>query len=138
MAARPFRKGYLPNWSTKLFTINARIPRYPPVYTLNDYQGEQLEGTFYEQELQHAVQRDDLYKVEKRRRGNPEYLVKWVGYPEKFNSWVSKLSNRDHYTKHFFRGVCSPAINFPSNKETFTRAGLIISILQQAGLSFIE
>lgn len=96
MAARPFRKGYLPNWTTEMFTITARIPRKPPVYTLSDYEGEPLEGTFYEQELQHVVKKDDLYKVEKvlqsrKRRGHTEYFVKWVGYPEKFNSWVSEL-----------------------------------------------
>ena len=42
------------------------------------------------------------------------------------------------FTQNIFSEGCSPAINFPSNKEKFTRAGLIISILQQAGLSFFE
>ena len=96
MAARPFRKGYLPNWTTEVFTISSRIPRRPPVYRLKDYDGEQLEGTFYEYELQRIIKEDDLYTVEKvlktrRRRGKTEYFVKWLGYPDKFNSWVSQL-----------------------------------------------
>ena len=96
MTTRPFRKGYLPSWTTELFTISARIPRRPPVYKLKDYDGEELEGTFYEQELQRVVKSDDLYQVEKvlRKRkkwGKTEYFVKWVGYPDKFNSWVRSL-----------------------------------------------
>ena len=96
MAARPFRKGYLPSWTTELFTISARIPRQPVVYKLKDYDGEELVGTFYEQELQRVVKPDNLYQVEKilhqrRRRGKTEYFVKWLEYPDKFNSWVASL-----------------------------------------------
>ena len=96
MATRPFRKGYLPNWTTELFTISARIARRPPVYRLKDYGGEELEGTFYEQELQRIIQKNDLYTVEevlqtRKRRGKTEYFVKWLGYPAKFNSWVVDL-----------------------------------------------
>ena len=96
VAARPFKKGYLPNWTTELFVISARIPRHPPVYRLKDYDGEILEGTFYEQELQRVVKTDDLYQVEevlrtRKRQGKTEYFVKWLGYPAKFNSWVTGL-----------------------------------------------
>ena len=96
MATRPFRKGYLPNWTTEVFTVSQRIPRNPPVYKLKDYDGEELLGTFYEHEMQSVTKTDDVYQVEevlrtRRRRGTTEYLVKWLGYPEKFNSWVSDL-----------------------------------------------
>ena len=38
---------------------------------------------------------DDVYRVEKvlrkqKRKGVVEYFVKWKGYPDKFNSWVSE------------------------------------------------
>ena len=96
MSARPFRKGYLPNWTTELFTVSARIPRHPPVYKLKDYDGEELQGTFYEQELQRVLKKDNVYKVEtvlatRKRRGHTEYFVKWLRYPDKFNSWVPRL-----------------------------------------------
>ena len=65
MAARPFRKGYLPHWTTELFTISAKIARHPPVYMIKDYDGEELDGTFYEQELQRVINTDDMYQVEK-------------------------------------------------------------------------
>ena len=39
------------------------------------------------------IKPDDVYEVEKilkkRNRGrNVQYLVKWLGYPSEFNSWV--------------------------------------------------
>ena len=60
------------------------------MYKLKDYDGEELKGTFYEEELQKVIKPDDVYEVEKilKKRGNVQYLVKWLGYPNKFNSWV--------------------------------------------------
>ncbi|XP_028397219.1 uncharacterized protein LOC114521028 [Dendronephthya gigantea] len=90
---RKFEKGYLPNFSKEIFTISKQIPRDPPVYKLKDYDDEELDGTFYDKELQKVVKRDDVYEVEKilKKRGrgdNIQYFVKWLGYPNKFNSWV--------------------------------------------------
>ena len=90
---RTFEKGYLPNFSKEIFTISKQIPRDPPVYKLKDLDGEELKGTFYEKELQKIIKEDDVYEIEKilKKRGrgnNVHYLVKWLGYPNKFNSWV--------------------------------------------------
>ena len=57
--------------------------------------GEILDGTFYEAELQKVIKEDDVYRVEKvlrkrKRKGVVEYFVKWKGYPDKFNSWVGE------------------------------------------------
>ncbi|CAB4014504.1 Hypothetical predicted protein [Paramuricea clavata] len=57
-AKRTFRKGYLPNWTEEVFTVTKRVPRRPPVYNIADYDGEELEGTFYEQELQKVNKSD--------------------------------------------------------------------------------
>ena len=64
------------------------------MYKLKDYDGEVLKGTFYDKELQKVVKRDDVYEIEKilRKRGNGknvQYLVKWLGHLNKFNSWIS-------------------------------------------------
>ena len=93
---QPFRKGYLPNWTKEIFTIGARIPRSPPVYKLLDYDKETIEGAFYEEELQKVIKTDDMYEIEKvlmtrKRSGKTEHFVKWLGYPDKFNSWVTAL-----------------------------------------------
>ena len=62
-----FEKGYLPNWSEEIFTVFKRLPRNPPVYKLKEYDGDELEGTFYKQELQHVQTKgeDEVYKIEK-------------------------------------------------------------------------
>ena len=71
--------------------------RYPYVYKIQDYNGEELEGTFYEKELQQVVKKDDVYEVQeilaykKRRVGKkiiPEVKVRWKGYPPSFDSWI--------------------------------------------------
>ena len=64
------------------------------MYKIKDYDGEELQGTFYEKELQRIIKHNDTYEIEKilKKRGkgkNVKYLVKWLGYPNKFNSWVS-------------------------------------------------
>ena len=47
-----FRKGYESGWTLELFKI-ARISsaRQPPVYTLEDLDGEVIDGIYYEEEL---------------------------------------------------------------------------------------
>jgi hypothetical protein len=90
----PFQKGYAPGWTEEVFTISKVIRRNPPVYKVKDYLGEELEGTFYETEVQEVIKTpDDVYKVEriidrrKNPRGTTEYLVKWLGYPESMSTW---------------------------------------------------
>ena len=59
-----FEKGYLPNFSDEIFTIHKRHMRRPPVYTLKDYGGEIIDGTFYEAELQKVLKPEDaLYRI---------------------------------------------------------------------------
>ena len=56
-------------------------------YKITDYNGEEIQGSFYEQELQMTSQ--DTFRIEKvlKKQGNKS-LVKWVGYPKSFNSWI--------------------------------------------------
>jgi len=63
-----------------------RLDTDPIVYELEDLTGEDVEGTFYKEQLQKTQQ--EIYRVDRvlRKRGN-EVLVKWSGYPDKFNSW---------------------------------------------------
>ena len=71
------------------------------MYKIADYYGEELEGTFYEQELQSIIKKDtDFYRIENviksRMRGKrKEYFVKWLGYSDDFNSWVPEDSVKD-------------------------------------------
>jgi hypothetical protein len=92
---RTFKKGYLPNWTEKLFMVGKCIETRSPVYLVKDDHGEILEGTFYAEEIQKVIKQDDVYKIQsvlkKRRKGRRvQYLVKWLGYPETFNSRIFK------------------------------------------------
>jgi transposase InsO family protein len=93
---RTFEKGYTPNWTREIFRIITRLPTQPPVYKIADLKGEELEGTFYKEELLGVDYdtRNNQFLVEsileERGRGKKkEYLVKWLGYPASFNSWVA-------------------------------------------------
>lgn len=95
-----FEKGYETNWSEEIFKIYEAINRKPPVYRIIDLDGEVVEGTFYEQELQAVtLEKDRVFKINKvlseRGRGrSKEYLVSWRGYSDKFNSWIPESELR--------------------------------------------
>lgn len=92
----PFAKGYEENYTQEFFTISACIPREPPVYRLCDYDGDVIEGVFYEEELQKIlVSENKAFKVEKildkKKKGNKTLLlVQWLGWPAKFASWIDE------------------------------------------------
>ena len=46
-----FEKGYTPNWTTEIFKIRKIQLTNPVTYLLEDYQGQPIEGGFYEEEL---------------------------------------------------------------------------------------
>jgi hypothetical protein len=91
--------GYFQIWAAVVKCIETR----PPVYLVKDDHGEILEGTFYVEELQKVIKTDDVYKIEpifkKRKMGQRvQYLVKWLGYPESFSSWILKQDLQKHTT----------------------------------------
>ena len=47
-----FAKGYTPNWSEEVFIISKIKNRVSWTYVINDLNGEEIIGTFYEKELQ--------------------------------------------------------------------------------------
>ena len=49
---RIFAKGYTPNWYEEIFVIKAVKNTVPWTYVINDLNGEQIIGTFSENELQ--------------------------------------------------------------------------------------
>jgi hypothetical protein len=82
-----FEKGYTPRWTEEVFTVSQVQYTDPPTYKITDGNGEEIQGSFYEQELQKTTQ--EIFRIEKviRKRGKKS-LVKWLGYPDSFNSWV--------------------------------------------------
>ena len=86
-----FTKGYMPNWSEEVFVIKKVKNTVPWTYVINDLNGEETTGTFYEKELQKTNQEE--FRIEKviRRKGDKLY-VKWKGYDNSLNSWIDKAS----------------------------------------------
>ena len=79
-----FAKGYTPSWSEEDFVIKKVKNTVPWTYVINDLNGDDIIGTFYEKELQ----RTGIEKVIKRK-GDKLY-VKWKDYDNSFNNWIDK------------------------------------------------
>ena len=84
-----FSKGYDPNWSEEVFIINKIKNTVPWTYAINDLNGEEITGSFYEKELQKTSQKE--FRIEKvlQKKGDKLY-VKWKGYVHLFNIWLDK------------------------------------------------
>ena len=84
-----FAKGYMPNWSEEIFIIKKIKNTVPWTYVVNDLNGEEIIGTFYENELQSKNQQE--FRIEKviKITGDKLY-VKWKGYDNYFNSWIDQ------------------------------------------------
>ena len=105
----PFTKGYLPSWTEELFSVEQTLKTTPVTYTLRDDHNEVLKGTFYPHEIQRVGEKEEylieqILKRRKTRKGRVEVLVKWLGYPNSFNSWIPN-SSVQHYKE---RDVVAP------------------------------
>ena len=82
-----FAKGYTPNWSEEVFVVSKIKNTNPWTYVINDLNGEEIIGIFYEKKLQKTNQ--EKFRKEKvlKRKGDKLY-VKWKGYDNRFNSWI--------------------------------------------------
>jgi len=99
---RLFDREYDQTWTGEVFTVADRYIRDGiPVYSLKDYGKDPVTGTFYEPELQAVtLDADQPFKIEKviRTRGkgrNKEIFVKWLNWPNKYNSWVKERDVKD-------------------------------------------
>ena len=82
-----FDKDYTQRRTEEVFKISKIQLAIPVIYKITDYNGEESQGSFYEQELQKTYR--GTFRIEKvlKRQGDKS-LVKWTGYPKLFNSWI--------------------------------------------------
>ena len=92
----PFRKNFDQNWSEEIFRVLAIDKRDSPImYVLQDLKDQVIQGKFYREELQPIGNvLPQIYRIEKilQSRGtgkHKQYLVKWYGYDNSHNSWIS-------------------------------------------------
>ena len=80
-----FAKAFRPNWSEEVFVVNKLQSTVPWTYLINDLNGEEIKGSFYEKELQKTNQEE--FRIEKviKKKGDKLY-VKWKGCNNSFNS----------------------------------------------------
>ena len=69
-----FAKGYTPNWLEEVFVIKKVKNTVPGTFVINDLNGEEIAGTFYEKELQKPNQKE--FRIEKviKRKGDKLYI----------------------------------------------------------------
>ena len=82
-----FDKGYTQRQTEEVFKISKIQLIILVTYKITDYNGEEIEGSFYEQELQKTSQ--GTFRIEKvlNSQGDKS-LVKWMGYSKSLNSWI--------------------------------------------------
>ena len=84
-----FAKSYTSNWSEEIFLVKKIKNAVPWTYVINDLNGEEVTGTFYEKELQKIDQQE--FRIEKViKKKDDKLYVKWKGYDNSFNSWIDK------------------------------------------------
>ena len=79
----------MPNRSEEVYIISKIKNTVPWTYVINDLNGEEIIGTFYEKELQKTNQQK--FRIEKViKRKCDKLYVKWKDYDNSFNSWIHK------------------------------------------------
>ena len=84
-----FEKGFTPKWTEEVFIVKTVIYTKPVTYKLKDLMDDEVDGSFYEQELQKTEQK--TFRIEEvldRDEKAGKALVAWSGYPEKFDEWI--------------------------------------------------
>ena len=92
---RTFQREYDQKWTGEIFEVSRKYIRGGlPIYNVQDFNREDIQGSFYQDELQRVIIKDDqLWKVDKilkqrKRKGKTEYLIRWLYWPKSFDSWV--------------------------------------------------
>ena len=86
-------KSYDVNQTTEIFVIDdIDKTNWPYLYKLCDLAGEDIKGSFYEQELV-LTSFNNKYKIEILDKRNDKnkgkmYFVRYLGYPDKFLEWI--------------------------------------------------
>jgi len=98
-----FEKETTGNFTKEIFKVSRVKPTNPITYSLEDLADEPMLGSFYSQELTKVREPTEFVidKILQERyvgRGRNRYkevLVKWLGYPDKFNSWEKESEVHD-------------------------------------------
>ena len=73
----------------QVFVVSKIKNTVPWTYFINDLNGEEIIGIFYENKLQKTNQQEFRTGKVIKRKGDKLY-VKWKGYDNSFNNWIDK------------------------------------------------
>ncbi|KAK3927800.1 Putative uncharacterized transposon-derived protein [Frankliniella fusca] len=97
----PMSKGYAGYYSRAYYFVTSRAPGPPHTYRIKNIENEEVQGEFYQEELQLVNDREDqsypVDAVHARRtvRGEREVLVSFKGWPKNHRVWVPAAAVRD-------------------------------------------
>ena len=84
-----FRKNYQRRFTANTFIIfHRRKVRYLNIYYLKTRKGEELKGSFREDELRSANTDGEIYPYEVIERRNNQSLVHYDGFPSSEDEWI--------------------------------------------------
>ena len=86
-----FHRGYMEDFTEEFFTVSKVLKNLPvPRYKLKEYNGEELVGSFFEDELV-RYEAPEFYQIDvikTRGKGRKkEYLVHYRGWPSSYDEW---------------------------------------------------
>lgn len=89
---RTFKKGYLPGWTEEVFLVDLVHMTPVPTYRIKEWDGTPVRGTFYNEDLQKVTVTDQhVFRIDKVvKRQKDQVLVRWKGWPAKYDTWMSK------------------------------------------------
>lgn len=98
-----FAREYDQRWSGEIFKIRSRFRREKDIrmYRLEDYTGDIVTGSFYENELQRVtIDKDEYFVIdkildEKIEDGVKKVLVHYRYWPKKFDRWIKASTIKD-------------------------------------------
>lgn len=91
-----FDRGFHPNYTDEIFTVSKVIKGQPDSYRIEDRDKEPIIGRFYRnnfsktKDYQEVAQRIAKVHRERRRNGQKQYLVSWVGHDANTRTWINE------------------------------------------------
>ena len=96
-----FRRAYQEQNTQELYKVGVSSQSNKAQYELKTWDNQPVLGRFYNEELVKVKVSDDtVYKIEKivsRKTRNKQkgYIVRWLGWPARYDSWVSETELKD-------------------------------------------
>lgn len=114
---KAFKREYDQKWSGEVYLIRRRFVRDRlPMYLLQDYAGEALKGSFYQNELQRVqIPNDSLFVVDsildrKQEKGVTKVKVHFKDWPARFDRWVRETDLVDTLDGEQTYSISPPAL----------------------------